>query len=714
MSFFRQFRRVYLMVLDALLVNLAVLAALYLRFEFVVPRKYIDNYLTVAPFFTVAALGIFAVAGLYSWILRYASIDALLAAAAGGVGSGAVLWCLTRYWVNRSFPRSVPVIAAMLVFLLVGGMRLSVRLFMRLEQRARRMVDDGSVIRVLVAGAGDAGAILGRELAKTGTPQRKIVGYIDDDPAKKGSLIYGVRVLGPCGVIPSTVQELGVQEVIIAMPSAPPEVTRAIVEVCQGLRVKIRSLPRLVDLAGRNFDLAMVKEIDIEDLLGRPEVKLETDKISEYLAGKKVLVTGAGGSIGSEICRQAAAFKPSSLIILGHGENAIFAARMALENEFPGLTVETIIADVRDSARIRDIFAVHRPNVVFHAAAHKHVPLMEENLTEALKTNVFGTLNVARAALRYESQKFVMISTDKAVNPTSVMGVSKRIAEMVVRTMNDPSRATCFVSVRFGNVLGSSGSVVPIFKEQIARGGPVTVTHPEMERYFMTVKEAVQLVLQAGTMGKGGEILVLDMGKPVKIVDLAEQMIKLSGRIPYTEVPIVFSGVRPGEKLFEELLTAEEGTTATNHSQIFIAKQNGMPHTAFLEKLARLEREVFPRDYQCRLFGGEIGPSAAGAAGGAAAGPEIPDAAADGERDALSEVAKGLQEVAISADPPGEGQSPGIPERPLEAGRYWGPDRDRLVLMSREKQILAVLKEIVPAYGPSRARKGDEGSSAQA
>jgi len=694
-GFWSRFRRFYLAVLDAIVVNLAVLLALYLRFDGVVPQHYIDNYVRVAPYFTLVTLGIFTACGLYSWILRYAGIDAVLASAVGSAASAAALWALTRYWVNRSFPRSVPIIAGLLGFLLAGGLRLSVRVFMRLEQRARRMIDSGDTIRVLVAGAGDAGAILGRELAKPATPQRKIVGYIDDDPAKKGSLIYGVKVLGPRAAIPSVVEELGVLEVIIAMPSAPPEVTRAIVEVCQGLGVKIRSLPRLVDLAGRGFELDMVREIEIEDLLGRPEVKLETDKIREYLAGKRVLVTGAGGSIGSEICRQVAGFGPACLIMLGHGENSIFTARMAVEDEFPDLKLEVVIADIRDSARIRDVFAVHRPNVVFHAAAHKHVSLMEENITEALKTNVFGTLNVARAARSYEAEKLVMISTDKAVNPTGVMGVSKRVAEMVVRSMSEGSPRTTFVSVRFGNVLGSSGSVVPIFKEQIARGGPVTVTHPEMKRYFMTIREAVQLVLQAGTMGKGGEILVLDMGKPVRIVDLAEQMIRLSGHMPYTEIPIVFSGIRPGEKLFEELLTAEEGTTATNHSQIFVAKQNCLSQKAFLEGLALLEGELFPRDYECRLFDNDGYRETPGGSGGS------------DEADAIREVMKGIKEVAPAVD--GGGTSSGA--RVAESRGYWGEGRDRLVLASRE-QLIKLLKAMVPAYDPSRAQKSGEEAGA--
>ncbi len=684
MRLWTRFRRLVLLILDAVAVNFAVLAALYLRFEGAVPEGYISNYFAIALYYTAITAAIFGVLGMYSGILRYAGIDTLMAAGVGSLASGVTLWLLTRYWVNPSFPRSVPILAAGIGFLLSGGIRLSVRLFIRLEHQAQRIVERSSPIRVLVVGAGDAGAVLGRELAKPSKPPRKIVGYIDDDPVKKGSVIYGARVLGPRSKIPSVVDELGVEEVIIAMPSAPPEVVRSIVETCQGLRVKIRSLPRLLDLANRNFELNMVREIEIEDLLGRAEVTLENKKIEDYISGKRVLVTGAGGSIGSEICKQVAGFSPSCLILLGHGENSIFTVRMNLEHEFPGVQTEAVIADVRDSARVRDVFIEHRPDVVFHAAAHKHVPLMEENITEALKTNVFGTLNVARAAKRYECGKFVMISTDKAVNPTSIMGVSKRIAEMVVRSMNDDPSRTSFVSVRFGNVLGSSGSVVPIFKKQIADGGPVTVTHPDMKRYFMTIREAVQLVLQAGTMGRGGEIFVLDMGKPVKIVDLAEQMVKLSGKIPYSEIPIVFSGIRPGEKLYEEILTAEEGTTATAHTQIYVARQNPLSMADFHAKLARLEEEVFPRDYTTRIFDPGILTLSNGE------GPhEL----------AAREVASGLSQ----ADR-GNGSS----VSPLECGQYWGQANELMVLKSREQAIVKVLKDIVTSYDPLKPAHADD------
>jgi len=444
-------------------------------------------------------------------------------------------------------------------------------------------------------------------LSKPASEGYKLVGYVDDDPAKKNTVVCGAKVYGDRNLIPSLVEQLGVDEVIIAMPSVSPSVVREIVSLCENTGAKIRALPRVLDMTGKPFDLNMVREVDIEDLLGRPEVQLDVDKIQSYLRGKKVLVTGAGGSIGQEICRQVGSYSPSVLILLGHGENSLFEAKLSLDSGFPDTVKEVIVADVRDALRMKEVFATYKPDVVFHAAAHKHVPLMEDNVQEAVKTNIFGTYNVASASALCGAKKFVMISTDKAVNPTSVMGATKRVAEMIVQSMNLPNSGTQFVSVRFGNVLGSRGSVVPVFRRQIAQGGPVTVTHPDMTRYFMTIREAVELVLQAGTMGHGGEIFVLDMGEPVRILDMAEQMIRLSGRTPYTEIPIVFTGVRKGEKLYEEILSYEEGVSATQHSQILVAKQNGFCMEAFLSGLAKLERLVFPDGLSFRIFDEELG-----------------------------------------------------------------------------------------------------------
>lgn len=605
-------RRFYLVVVDSVLVNVAVMLALYLRFEGDIPEAHLASHMQAAAPFTCVSIAILAALGLYTRSLRHASVDELLASFTGSSLSGCALWIIMRRWVSPSFPRSVIVIAGVLIFVFVGGARISVRLCIRLGQKAQRFMDrNNDEIRVLVVGAGDAGAILGRELSKPALPRRKVVGYIDDDPRKRGSSIYGAKVLGNRECIPDVIKSNRVHEVIIAMPSAPGHIVQEVMQTCQGLQVKMKVFPHLLNI-GETFHLDMIRDIALEDLLGRPEVKIDTARIKASISGKTVLVTGAGGSIGSEICAQVAGFSPRKIILLGHGENSVFQTFRNLRRDFPGVECVTVIADVRDLARIQDVFAAHRPQCVFHAAAHKHVPLMEDSPEEAVKTNVFGTMNVAREALFHKAERFVMISTDKAVNPTSVMGVTKRVGEKVVQLMNTLFEGTVFVSVRFGNVLGSSGSVVPIFKEQISRGGPVTVTHPDMTRYFMTIKEAVLLVLQAGTMGNGGEVFVLDMGKPVKIIDLAEHMIRLSGYAPHVEIPIVYTGVRQGEKLYEEILTAEEGVSATQHSQIYVAMQNLRSVDACLEDLARLEELCFPVDYPLRLFPASNSPPAPG------------------------------------------------------------------------------------------------------
>jgi len=413
--------------------------------------------------------------------------------------------------------------------------------------------------------------MVAKELANHPEIGKRAVGFIDDDPSKANSVLMGLPVLGTRDGIRRVIHDYGVNEVIVAMPSAPGGVIRATMDACKDLKVRIKTLPGVYELVDGKVSVKQLRDIQIEDLLGREPVDLDLDQIGAYLAGQTVLVTGAGGSIGSEICRQITRFKPKSIVLLGHGENSIFEIEQELDRRHPGQHTVAVIADVRDEHRIGRVFEQYKPDVVFHAAAHKHVPLMEANPEEALTNNVFGTRNVARAADKHGSKRFVMISTDKAVNPISVMGMSKRVAEMVVQAIGSTSR-TKFMAVRFGNVLGSRGSVVPMFRKQIAEGGPVTVTHPDMTRYFMTIPEAVQLVIQAGAMGHGGEVFVLDMGEPIKITRLAEEIIRLSGMEPGKDMEIVYTGVRPGEKLFEEILTTEEVATTTRHKKIFVAK----------------------------------------------------------------------------------------------------------------------------------------------
>ncbi|MGB8226821.1 MAG: nucleoside-diphosphate sugar epimerase/dehydratase [Sedimentisphaerales bacterium] len=460
---------------------------------------------------------------------------------------------------------------ATIVFL--GGLRMAVRLY----HEEFLTEAGGKLKRFLIIGAGNAGEALLRELHRMPVEQYDVIGFIDDDPAKRGMEIHGIPVLGKVDQLPQICAKQNIDEIAIAMPSATAKQLRKVVQICEGAKVRFRTVPSVADIASGRYRVSQIRDVDINDLLGREAIQLDLDIIEQYLKNKVILVTGAGGSIGSEMCRQVCNFEPKLLLLLEQAENALFFIERELRKSFPKVAMETIICDIIDKKRVEQIFEKSRPEVVIHAAAHKHVPLMELNSGEAIKNNVVGTRTVADAADKYGAGSFVMISTDKAVNPTSIMGSSKRIAEMYIQDLNKTSN-THFVTVRFGNVLGSNGSVVPVFKSQIAYGGPVTVTHPEMKRYFMTIPEASQLVLQAAAMGKGGEIFVLDMGEPVKIVDLAKELITLSGFRPGEDIEIVFTGIRPGEKLFEELSVKGENMVPTRHSKIGIW-ENNIPFT---------------------------------------------------------------------------------------------------------------------------------------
>ncbi|UOF88969.1 polysaccharide biosynthesis protein [Fodinisporobacter ferrooxydans] len=427
--------------------------------------------------------------------------------------------------------------------------------------------------KILIVGAGDAGVLVAKELQNTKSRMTPVA-FVDDDPAKHHRSVFGLPIVGGCGQIIEVVQNLNIDTIVVAIPSASREKISNILNICYQTSATVKILPSVSEwIVGKNTT-ELIREVSMEDLLGREPIQVNLTEVSGYIAGQTVLVTGAGGSIGSEICRQIAHLAPNTLLLLGHGETSIFQIDLELRNAFPNLSIIPIIADIQNLSAIRQVFHAYGPNVVFHAAAHKHVTLMEMNPLEAIKNNVLGTRNVAQCAHETKGSHFVMISSDKAVNPTSVMGATKRLAELVIQSYNERSE-TKFSAVRFGNVLGSRGSVIPVFKQQIQKGGPVTVTHPEMVRYFMTIKEAVQLVIQAGALAKGGEIFILDMGRPVKIVDLAKDLIRLSGFRPDIDIPISFTGIRPGEKLFEELLTNEEGISATKHNTIFVSKPSG-------------------------------------------------------------------------------------------------------------------------------------------
>jgi len=445
----------------------------------------------------------------------------------------------------------------------VCGVRLAIRLYFE-ESRSEPGVQAS---RILIVGAGNAGESLLRDIHRLHSNRYTVVGFIDDDRHKLGARIHGIPVLGTADQIREISRQKNIQEIVIAMPSATHKERRRVVELCPGANLRFSIIPDLVSIASGEVRVSQMRDVDIKDLLGREPVTLDLDQIRDFIKNKVVLISGAGGSIGSEMCRQVAQFEPKQLILLEQAENALFFIDNELRKSFPRISIVACIADIAEQSRLHQIFEQYRPAVVIHAAAHKHVPLMEINPGEAIKNNVIGTRNIAEAAHLYGASNFVFISTDKAVNPTSIMGTSKRIAEMVIQCLNRKSK-TEFIMVRFGNVLGSNGSVIPLFRQQIAGGGPVTVTHPEMRRYFMTIPEASQLVLQAATMGRGGEVFVLDMGEPVKISDLAKDLITLSGFRPGEDIEIQYTGMRPGEKLFEELRMTGEDMQPTRHPKI--------------------------------------------------------------------------------------------------------------------------------------------------
>lgn len=553
-----------LMIVDLLIVIMVSYLAYFVRFEGKLDSSYFQMLLPNLPVFIVIRLATFYLFGLYHRLWRYASISELLAIV-GAVSISSLLIVFYMLTISDDLPRSIYIITWFLNILFIGASRLGVRVIAHLRQ-----VPENGQTRVLVFGAGDAGAFIAREIQNNQYQTKKMIGFIDDDDFKQNKILSGFKVLGNREQLSQIVEKYQIDEIDIAIPSADANLLRQIILDCRKTGCRVKIVPSLDVLVNGKPIVEQLRGVNLEDLLGRPPVKLNTPQLANYLHGKKVLVTGAGGSIGSELCRQIVRFGPDSLYLLGKGENSIYEIDQELRMKLPDLHIVPIIADIRDKQRIDEIFACYGPEVVFHAAAHKHVPLMELQPAEAVKNNIFGTKNVAEAAKKYSTQVMIMISTDKAVNPTSVMGATKRVAEQIIQSMSKKS-PTIFAAVRFGNVLGSRGSVVPLFKRQIEAGGPVTVTNPEMKRYFMTIPEAVQLVLQAGSMAKGGEVFVLDMGEPVKIYDLACTLIEQSGLRPHQDIEIKFTGMRPGEKLYEEILTAEEGTTATEHEQIYVA-----------------------------------------------------------------------------------------------------------------------------------------------
>jgi FlaA1/EpsC-like NDP-sugar epimerase len=565
-------RNRYVLIGDLALIIISVLGAFVLRLE--VGASLVD-YLPVAYWMIAVALVIkpivYQLFGLYRRMWAYASTQELklifAAVTAAEIPVALIMLALWRMGLIFSFSRSVQIIDWALSILLIGGLRLSIRLLAESQHNNGYHGDSSHQKKSLIIGAGDAGALVVRELQKN--PQLNLVptGFLDDNPGKQHQQLYGVPVVGTLNDLARVLDHRPVDEVIIAIPSAPGRIVRLVSDVCRLKGIPFRIMPGIYELLGGKVSVSRLREVDITDLLRREPARIRDQEIGETLSGHSVLVTGAGGSIGRELCRQIARWGPSELLVLGHGENSIFETLLELQESFPTLPVRPIIADVRDWPRISVTFNQHRPQVVFHAAAHKHVPLMELNVEDAVTNNILGTRNVVNAALEAGTERLVMISTDKAIHPVNVMGATKRMAESIVVDAAGRSGRP-FTVVRFGNVLGSRGSVVPLFKRQIARGGPVTITHPDMKRFFMTIPEAVYLVLQASTMGIGGEIYVLNMGQQVRILDLAEDLIRLSGLEPGRDIEITFTGIRPGEKLSEELWEDGDLLQKTAHPDI--------------------------------------------------------------------------------------------------------------------------------------------------
>ncbi len=588
MSFRKAPRFLVLTIGYASIVNLAYLAALLLRFEGQVPPRFWDGFAEVAPAFTLLSLLGFFLAGLYHGLWRYASTVTLFQVFKGVTLSAASLVVLLFLLPDRKFPSSLIVLVWLIELVAIGGARFAWRLA---RERVLGSIS-GHSVPTLVIGADHTGVDLVQEMRRrrSGEDSLMPIGFLDDDPRLTGHLIEGLKVFGTIADLPAVLRDKHVEMVISSDPSIPGRVLRDIARVCTEANVRVKTLPGLADLQqGSRPSLAQIRDIRIEDLLGREPVQLDIEELGAFLRGQRVLVTGAGGSIGSELVRQVAEYGPAELVLLDHAENGLYFINNEIVSQRPGFPVHAIVGDIRDRTGVESVFARYRPDVVFHAAAHKHVPLLEVSPREAVLNNIVGTRNLVDSSDRHGVRKFVLISTDKAVNPSSVMGASKRVCEMLLQSASQRS-STRFCAVRFGNVLGSDGSVIPLFQRQLQRGGPLTVTHPEARRYFMTIPEAVRLVLQAGAMGRGGELFLLDMGEQVRIQDLARQLVRLAGLREGEDIDIVFTGLRPGEKLYEELHSHTEKTRITRHERILAWELDAIDETDLRAAVGELER----------------------------------------------------------------------------------------------------------------------------
>lgn len=597
-------KKILLVVYDIVSMVAASILALFLRFEGrydAIPQQYLEKIQQYIFIVIVISIVIFYVMRLYGSLWSYAGTTELVNILVASILSSGVQMAV-YVLVDVRMPRSYYVFYGAGLFVFVTVSRYSYRV---IRTMIKRQKSSKSCTNVLVVGAGGAGNMLVREITNSSHINKRVVCIVDDARAKQGSYLHGVKIYGGREAIPELVKKYGVEEIMLAIPSAPAKEIKQILDICKETGCELKRLPGVYQLVNGEVSINALKEVDVNDLLGREPVSVDLSSILDYVSGKTILVTGGGGSIGSEICRQVAQHNPRRLVIVDIYENSAYDIQNELKNRYPYLDLVVLIASVRNTKRMDMIFEKYRPDIVYHAAAHKHVPLMEDSPNEAVKNNVLGTWKVVQAADRWKTKRFVMISTDKAVNPTNIMGATKRICEMIVQTYNNRSE-TEFVSVRFGNVLGSNGSVIPLFKKQIAQGGPVTVTHPEIIRYFMTIPEAVSLVLQAGVYARGGEIFVLDMGEPVKIVDLAKNLILLSGHKPDDDIPIVYTGLRPGEKLYEEMLMEEEGLQDTENKLIHIGKPIKIDEEQFFKQLEKLADYVVQEPEDIRKWVQEI------------------------------------------------------------------------------------------------------------
>ncbi len=600
--------KIMLVVLDVIFINLSSFLALWVRFNMStseIPVEYGDWAKDMVIFNTIFTILVFFVMHLYSSLWRFASVKELVSIIQGcliSVVANIIAYTFMFYPMYRSYFVLYPTF----LFILTCFSRFSYRV---LRYWYRSSIHGGHMRRTMIIGAGEACNVAMKELELSRELDAKICCIIDDNPRKHGTYIHGVKVVGDRNTILDYAKKYGITEIIIAIPSADKKDQREILEICRQVpNCELKTLPGLYQLVNGEVTVEKLHHVEIEDLLGRDPIRIQTDVVGHYVADRVVLVTGGGGSIGSELCRQIAANGVRQLIIFDIYENNAYDIQQELRSKYPNLDLVVLIGSVRNGRKVNSVFAKYRPDIVFHAAAHKHVPLMEDSPNEAIKNNVFGTYKVALAADRFRASKFVLISTDKAVNPTNIMGASKRMCEMVVQMFSRHSK-TEFVAVRFGNVLGSNGSVIPLFRKQILEGGPVTVTHPDIIRYFMTIPEAVSLVLQAGASAKGGEIFVLDMGQPVKIADLAKNLIELSGYTVGKDIEIEYTGLRPGEKLYEELLMNEEGLQSTDNDLIHIGKPIEFDEDLFQKQLAELYQKAYNENEDMKHLVSEIVPT---------------------------------------------------------------------------------------------------------